>query len=95
MYDSAMESPQVHISSMVVHARPQSLTVIKDRIERMPGVEVHAESACGKLVVVLESETQTHITDTIEQINQFTDVLSTALVYHQVDYLHDEEKSPT
>ena len=80
-----MEQNEVHISSMVVHAMPDHLQTVKNKIEDLPGTEIHAESPNGKLVVVLESQTQTYITDVIEKIAGLDHVLSTALVYHQIE----------
>ena len=80
-----MGPKEVHISSMVVHTRPEGLQTVKHNIERLQGVEIHGESDRGKLVVVLESDSQTHITDVIEKINNFKHVLSTALVFHQIE----------
>ena len=82
-----MELAEVHISSMVVHARPEQLAAVKREIETVPGAEIHAESSSGKLVVVLESSEQAHITDTLEKISGLEHVLSTALVYHQIESL--------
>jgi len=72
---------------MVVHASPDGLQSVKNNIEQLQGVEIHGESESGKLVVVLESDHQTHITDVIEKINNFKHVLNTALVYHQIEQL--------
>ena len=80
-----MEQTEVHISSMVVHAMPEYLLEVRKNIEELPGTEIHAESPNGKLVVVLESQTQTYITDVIEKIAGLDHVLSTALVYHQIE----------
>jgi len=82
-----MQMTEVHISSIVVHARPEHLHAVKRGIEDVPGSEIHAESACGKLVVVLESGTTTHTTDSIERIAGLEHVLSTALVFHQIETL--------
>ena len=84
-----MEQTEVHISSMVVHAMPDYLVDVRKNIEALPGTEIHAESPNGKLVVVLESQTQTYITDVIEKIACLDHVLSTALVYHQIEPLAD------
>ncbi|HKJ50970.1 MAG TPA: chaperone NapD [Gammaproteobacteria bacterium] len=81
---------EVHISSMVVHATPDGLQAVKAKIERLRGVEIHAESECGKLVVVLESDSQSQITDVIDRINGFAQVLGTALVYHQIEPLEPQ-----
>ena len=84
-----MEQSEVHISSMVVHAMPDYLLDVRKNIEELPGAEIHAESPDGKLVVVLESQTQTYITDVIEKIACLDHVLSTALVYHQIEQQAD------
>jgi periplasmic nitrate reductase NapD len=76
---------EVHISSMVVLASPDGLQSVKNNIESLTGAEIHGESESGKLVVVLESDSQTHITDVIEKINNFEYVLNTSLVYHQIE----------
>jgi nitrate reductase NapD len=86
-----MEQTEVHISSMVVLTRPENLQSVKADIERLPGVEVHGESETGKLVIVLESDRQTYITDVIETISHFENVLSAALVYHQIVPLDSQE----
>jgi nitrate reductase NapD len=80
-----VEQTEVHISSMVVHAMPDYLLDVRKHIEQLPGTEIHAESPNGKLVVVVESQTQTYITDVIEKIAGLDHVLSTALVYHQIE----------
>jgi nitrate reductase NapD len=80
-----MKQEEVHISSMVVHAMPEHLLDVRKNIEELPGTEIYAESPDGKLVVVLESQTQTYITDVIEKIAALDHVLSTALVYHQIE----------
>ena len=82
-----MDQPEVHISSLVVHVRPDHLQTVKHNIEHLPGAEIHGESDSGKLVVVLETQNQTYITDVIEKINNFEYVLNTALVYHHIEYL--------
>ena len=82
-----MEQQEVHISSLVVHTRPEFLAGVKEQIEKLPGAEIHAESDKGKLVVVVETQNQGYITDVIEKINNFEHVLNTALVYHQIEQL--------
>jgi len=86
-----MDQREVHISSMVVHARSEYLVEVKNKIEQLPGTEIHGESDNGKLVVVVETENQGYITDIIEKINNFEHVLSTALVYHQIEQLDSSE----
>jgi nitrate reductase NapD len=82
-----MDQQELHISSMVVHAKPEYLATVKNNIEQLPGAEIHGESDKGKLVVVVETQDQGYITDVIEKIINFEHVLSTALVYHQIEQL--------
>lgn len=84
------ERREIHISSMVVHASPEGLQAVKAKIERLRGAEIHGESECGKLVVVLESDSQSQITGIIDDINGFAHVLGTALVYHQIEPLEPQ-----
>lgn len=86
-----MSLNEVHISSLVVHVVPQSLSAIKQQIESLDGAEIYGESAAGKLVVVIETKNQGYITDTIDAINQLEHVLSTALVFHQIENDFEDE----
>jgi nitrate reductase NapD len=90
-----IESREVHISSMVVHAAPHGLESVKENIRRLRGAEIHGESEHGKLVVVLESDSQSQITDVVERINGFAHVLGTALVYHQIESLEPQGTDPS
>ena len=78
---------------MVVHAIPDHLADVRKQIEMLPGAEVYAESAEGKLVVVLESDGQKQISATIDHINELKHVLTTSLVYHQVEPFEDGDKN--
>lgn len=85
-----MSLHEVHISSLIVHAVPEHLAVIKRQIESFAGAEIYGESAAGKLIVVIETQNQGYITDTIDAINQLEHVLNTALVFHQIETDLDE-----
>ncbi|MCW8334944.1 chaperone NapD [Vibrio sp. SCSIO 43135] len=76
---------EVHISSLVVHVSPEHLTEIKTQIETFDCTEIYGDSPEGKIVVVLETENQGFVTDTIDAINNLPNVLSTVLVYHQIE----------
>ncbi len=80
-----MQQSEVHISSLIVHARPDDLDALTREIDQIPGAEVYGVNPDGKIVVVLETEHQNYITDTIEKINGIEAVLNTALVYHQIE----------
>ena len=81
---------EVHISSLVVHVSPEHLNEIKAEIDQFDNAEIYGYSAEGKIIVVLETENQGFVTDTIEAINDIQNVLGTALVYHQIETELDE-----
>lgn len=74
----------LHISSLLVHVRPELLAAVKANLRQLEGLELHQESPQGKLVVVLETEHERHILARIEQINALPGVLNAALVYHEL-----------
>ncbi|WP_161866971.1 MULTISPECIES: chaperone NapD [Pseudomonas] len=74
----------LHISSLLVHVRPELLAAVKANLRQLEGLELHQESPEGKLVVVLETEHERHILARIEQINALPGVLNAALVYHEL-----------
>jgi nitrate reductase NapD len=86
-----MSLNEVHISSLVVHCDPQHLNEVKEQIEQYENAEIYGDSPEGKIVVVLETENQGFITDTIEALNNLSNVLSTALVYHQIETDLDDD----
>ncbi|WP_454440115.1 chaperone NapD [Vibrio bathopelagicus] len=86
---------EVHISSLVVHVSPEHLVEIKAEIEKFDNAEIYGDSPEGKIIVVLETENQGFVTDTIEAINNIKNVLGTALVYHQIETELDETNLET
>jgi nitrate reductase NapD len=74
----------LHIASLVVHARPELFDAVKANLRLLEGVELHQESAAGKLVVVLEAVHENQILQRIDQINNLPGVLNAALIYHEI-----------
>ncbi|MBT9575254.1 chaperone NapD [Pseudomonas umsongensis] len=74
----------LHIASLVVLARPERFDAVKANLRLLDGVELHQESAAGKLVVVLEAVNENQILQRIDQINNLPGVLNAALIYHEI-----------
>ena len=89
---------QWHIASLVAHVRPQQLDEIKHWLLQQPLVEIHGESAQGKLVILAESASEKTIADLLDQLRQQQGVLNAALVYHEIlsaeDLLDDLPEPP-
>jgi nitrate reductase NapD len=74
-----------HLVSLVVHARPAELGSIRSVLAEMPGVEIHAENALGKIVITLETADEHEIVQRMGAIGELPGVLSTALVFQHSD----------
>lgn len=81
----------MNISSAIVHARPGSLAVVQAGLAALAGVEVHAVSPEGKLIVTIETEDEGSNADTYQRIGQLDGVMSAAMVYHQTESEPDKE----
>ncbi|MBY6196207.1 chaperone NapD [Vibrio hangzhouensis] len=90
-----MSLNEVHISSLVVHCKPESLAEVKAQIHQYDNAEIYGDSEEGKIVVVLETENQGFVTDTIDAINNLPNVLNAALVYHQIERGLDDDENNT
>lgn len=75
-------SNEWHISSLVVHGRPDWLKGITAAVEALEGVEIHGTDDKGKIVVTVEAPDEAGIVDRIDRINRIDGILSTVLVYH-------------
>jgi periplasmic nitrate reductase NapD len=82
---------ELHISSIVVHVRPEAAAGAAQSIAAMRGAEVHQQLAGGKLIVTLETASTDDIMQHIERINELPGVVTTALVYHHWESVSEAE----
>jgi nitrate reductase NapD len=75
----------VHISSLIVHLKPDYLTAVIESISEISGLEVQGHNESGKLVVTMETPTEHDVIDAIRVINDQPGVLNTSLIFHQID----------
>lgn len=79
--------PELHITSLVVHATPKRAPGIAASLAALPGAQVHAVTEGGKLVVTLEAETADNMLAQIGHIQRTPGVLSATVVYQCIDSL--------
>lgn len=79
----------MNICGCLVHIAPASLRAARTQMDAMDGVEVHAETEDGRLVVVVEDTGEALASDIIMALHQVPGVLSLTLNYH-----HFEDLSP-
>jgi nitrate reductase NapD len=75
----------VHISSLVVHVRPERSDAVRAEIAALAGAEVHAGTEGGKLVVVLETDSEAETLARIAAINEMHGTIAASLIYHEID----------
>lgn len=75
-----------HVSSLVVHVRPERLPAASAAIAALIGAEVHAATPEGKMIVTLETGGTDEITQALTDINAIEGVLSAVLAFHQVEH---------
>ncbi|KAF0165968.1 MAG: periplasmic nitrate reductase NapD [Rhodocyclaceae bacterium] len=81
----------MNISSAIIHALPGDVAVVQAGLATLAGVEVHAISPDGKLIVTIETDDDGSNVATYERIGQLDGVMSTAMVYHQTESEPDKE----
>jgi len=81
----------MNISGVLVHARPERAEAVKAQLLRIPGVEVHAVTAEGRLVLSIEAAHAGQMADTMVACQNVADVLSAAMIYHHDEELDEDE----
>lgn len=74
----------MNIAGVVVHARPEKLAGVETQLLTLPGVEVHATTDDGRMVVTVEDEAP-RLADTVMGLQDVDGVLSTSLIYHHFE----------
>lgn len=75
---------EFNICGVLVMVRPDAREAVEQRLTRLPGVEVHAGDADGRLVVTVEDTSEANCTETISALTDIDGVLATSLVYHEI-----------
>ena len=75
----------MNITGLLVSAHPDHTESLREQLTAMSGVEVHAVTPEGHMVVTVERPTDGEMTGAFDAIHRLPGVLSAALVYH-----HDE-----
>ena len=73
------------ICGVLVHTRPGGIEDVRGRLAGLPGVEVHAATDEGRLVVTVEDTPERLAIDTITDIFQTEGVINASLVYQYTD----------
>lgn len=75
----------MNISGVIVHARPDQVSSVRGRLTDIAGVEVHAATDDGRLIVTVEEANDRQLADTVLSLQQVPGVLAASMVYHEYD----------
>lgn len=78
----------MNISGVIVRVRPENVAAVRKRLAAIDGVDVHAATEDGRLIVTVEEESDRLLADAVLRLNGVPGVLAASMVYHQYD---DEE----
>ena len=74
-----------------MYARPLQDGAVRAQLLQVPGVEVHAVSEDGKIVVTIEADNDHGAIDIYEAIARLDDVLNVAMIFQQTESHPDQE----
>jgi len=69
------------ICGVMIHARVDKKDLVESTLLRKNGVEIHASTDEGKLVVTVESEDDSYVADTISGFQDIDGVLNASMIY--------------
>lgn len=76
---------EYNVCGVMVLSTPEKVHNVSVTLADMEGVEVHAATDEGRIVVTVEAEHSKNCADTFSSFNHIQGVVSTALVYHEID----------
>ncbi len=75
----------MNLASLVVHTRPGDREQIAGQLLALPGVEIHAATDDGRLVVTVEHDVSQVTADTLMAIHETKGVISAAITFQYSD----------
>ena len=86
---------ELHVSGILVQSSPKRLAQTLQSLESLPGVEVCTSTDDGKIVTVVERDSDAELTDTFNKIRNSDGVLCASLVYHYSDQSIERDEEGT
>jgi nitrate reductase NapD len=75
----------MNISGVLVRARPENCEKLKQQLGKIEGVEVHATTDDGKLVVTVEASADRTAADKVYQLQDMPGVIAASMIYHHFE----------
>ena len=84
---------EIGICGVLVHAKPASVGLVREALEQLPGVEVHAATDDGRMVVTVEDQGDKRVVETITGFHDIKGVLSASVIYEHSENDEPEQES--
>lgn len=81
----AATNEAINICGLLVHAIPDQISQVQERLLQYEGVEIHTVTGNGRLVITIDHPDRYQVVDTINQLNNVEGVLSAAMVYQHTE----------
>ena len=83
----------MNICGVLVHARPENIEVVSERLLMVDGVEIHGSNEDGRMVVTLEEDDNDRMADALMDFQKLEGVISASMIYHHSEDIeaHAEE----
>ena len=81
----------MNISSAIVYAKSEDEPALRSLLSQVPGVQVHASTDDGKMIITIESENDRSAVAVYEGIERMAGVLSVAMIFQQTESHPDQE----
>jgi len=75
----------MNIAGVLVNSHPDHVDSVKQRLAAIHGVEVHATTPEGRIVVTVDEDNLDTLADTFRQFHDLSGVLSASMVYHHFE----------
>jgi len=82
-----------NICSVLVHAKQNMIDIVKQQLELQPGVEVHAKTDEGRLIVTVEDKLRKTVGERIMGFYEIDGVLSASMIYQFSDDEFNEQET--
>jgi nitrate reductase NapD len=80
------------LCGVLVHVVPERIDAVSDELARLPGVEIHARTDNGRLVVTIEDAAGEKASATLTRIPAIGGVIAASLVYQSTLPLPSSEE---
>ncbi|EDZ98787.1 NapD family protein [Burkholderia sp. H160] len=90
--DDAATPREFHVAGVILYARSDRCDSLAHTLGMLPGAQVHAVTADGRMVVTLEGMHSSSIEEQLNAINALPGILSSALVYQHHEDIESLEK---